>query len=313
MKKSECSQGFNYRAVEWGTFLTELIKNLEKIPEPRQIDDEDQFHKALHDLTKAIHDTIEKNVPKHKPSPHSKRWWTKELNSARSLAKRTGERVYRYRNHPTHPVHKDARRARNNYSELIKQTKDFWMDWLENINTKSVWDTNCFISMPGSDGGRMKIPMLKEKINGRVICELQDNTEKSRLLHTTFFKDPPAQEEDERTFQYPAPSFKFEPIQDSQIHRAIWKLHPYKAPGLSDVANVVLMKCADQLVPYLGPIFRATFRLCIYPETWKEFATVVLRKPSKADYTIPNAYRPIALLDVIAKVLSTCVKETLEH
>jgi len=90
-------------------------------------------------------------------------------------------------------------------------------------------------------------------------------------------------------------------------------LQPYKAPGLSDVANVVLIKCADQLVPYLGPIYRATFRLHIYPDTWKEFVTVVLRKPGKTDYTIPNVYRPIALLDVIAKVLSACIKETLEY
>ena len=76
------------------------------------------------------------------------------------------------------------------------------------------------------------------------------------------------------------------------------------------MANVVLIKCADQLVPYLGPIFRATFSLCIYPDTWKEFETIVLRKPGKMDYMIPNAYQPIALLDVITKVLSACVKET---
>jgi len=98
-----------------------------------------------------------------------------------------------------------------------------------------------------------------------------------------------------------------------QIHRAIRKLQPYKAPGLSNVANVVLIKCAEQLVPYLRPIFRATFSLCIYPDSWKEFTTVILRKPGKTDYMVPNVYRPIALLDVIAKVLSSCIKETLEY
>ena len=116
-----------------------------------------------------------------------------------------------------------------------------------------------------------------------------------------------------RLNKYPEPAFEFEPIQDEQIYRAIRRLKPYKAPGSSDVANIVLMKCASQLVPYLGHIFRATFELCAYPDSWKEFTTVVLRKPGKADYTIPNAYRPIALLDVIAKVLSSCVKEVLEY
>jgi len=60
------------------------------------------------------------------------------------------------------------------------------MEWLENVNVKLVWDANHFISMPGSDGGCTKIPALKEKVNGRVIREVQDNAEKSRLLHTTF-------------------------------------------------------------------------------------------------------------------------------
>lgn len=150
-------------------------------------------------------------------------------------------------------------------------------------------------------------------MNGRIVWEVQDNAEKSRMLHAIFFKDPPAHEDDEGSFQYPEPAFKFKPIQDKQIHRAIRRLKPYKVPGSSEVANIVLMKCADHLVPYLEPIFRATFNLHIYPESWKEFTTVVLHKPGKTNYTIPNAYRPIALLDVIAKVLLSCVKEVLKY
>jgi hypothetical protein len=116
MKKSEHVQGFNYRVVEWDAFLVELAKNLEKIPQPRRIDDEPQFHKALQDLTKVIRDTIKKVVPRHKQSPHSKRWWTKELDLTRSRARRAGEKAHKYRNHLRHPCHKEARRARNDYS-----------------------------------------------------------------------------------------------------------------------------------------------------------------------------------------------------
>ena len=38
----------------------------------------------------------------------------------------------------------------------------------------------------------------------------------------------------------------------------------------------------------------------------------MLRKLGKSDYMVPNAYRPIALLDVFAKLLSACVKEIWE-
>jgi hypothetical protein len=76
---------------------------------------------------------------------------------------------------------------------------------------------------------------------------------------------------------------------------------------------VVFVKTADLLPPHLGHIFRVTFDLEFYPETWKLSTTVVLRKPGRPDYTIPKAYRPIALLDTMAKILSSCVAEDVAY
>ena len=38
---------------------------------------------------------------------------------------------------------------------------------------------------------------------------------------------------------------------------------------------------------------------------------IVLRKPTKPDYTVPNAHQPISLLNMMAKVLSACIVEDL--
>jgi len=40
---------------------------------------------------------------------------------------------------------------------------------------------------------------------------------------------------------------------------------------------------------------------------------IVLRKPGKANYTVPNAHQLVALLNTIAKVLSACIAEDLNH
>jgi Reverse transcriptase (RNA-dependent DNA polymerase) len=53
------------------------------------------------------------------------------------------------------------------------------------------------------------------------------------------------------------------------------------------------------------------FELKTYPAEWRDSITRVLRKPGKADYTAPGAYRPIAPLDTIGKVLSACMGEDL--
>lgn len=63
----------------------------------------------------------------------------------------------------------------------------------------------------------------------------------------------------------------------------------------------------------MGPIFRATFTLGIYPEEWKKFSTIVLCKPGRPDYSLPKAYHPIMLLDTMAKILSSCVADNLVY
>ena len=72
-------------------------------------------------------------------------------------------------------------------------------------------------------------------------------------------------------------------------------------------------RCADLLIPFLGPLFRATFDLEYYPEEWKVSTTVVLRKPRRGDYSVAKSYRPIALMSCMGKLLSACVASTLEH
>ena len=105
--------------------------------------------------------------------------------------------------------------------------------------------------------------------------------------------------------------FEYEPITDEQIKRVVIKLSPFKAPNANGIPNAVIKQCTDVLIPYLGPLFRVTFDLKAYPSEWKDSITQVVRKPGKVDHTTPRAYHPIALLDTIGKVLSSCVAEDL--
>ncbi|RPD64529.1 hypothetical protein L227DRAFT_472360, partial [Lentinus tigrinus ALCF2SS1-6] len=74
-------------------------------------------------------------------------------------------------------------------------------------------------------------------------------------------------------------------------------------PITDGIPNEVYRASADVLVPILGRLFRATFQLQYYPECWKISDTVVLRKPGKTDYTVAKAYRGIALLSCLSKIL----------
>jgi Reverse transcriptase (RNA-dependent DNA polymerase) len=73
----------------------------------------------------------------------------------------------------------------------------------------------------------------------------------------------------------------------------------------------VWKQCVQVLISYIGNLFRATFTLKIYPAQWRDSLIRVLCKPGKPNY-IPGAYRPIALLDTLGKILSSCVTEDIE-
>ena len=51
----------------------------------------------------------------------------------------------------------------------------------------------------------------------------------------------------------------------------------------------------------------------LYHDSWREFTTVVLRKPGKPNYELPKAHRPIALISTMAKILTAIVAENLSR
>jgi len=314
IQEAEPKPMWNYRATDWTKLRETLTANLDVIPPPQVLDTTNQLEDALEALTTAITDAMEAVIPKKKPSPHSKRWWTAELSKARTDTKRLARSAYRYRFQPDHPVHNEYQTARNGYASAIKaQRMNHWKNWLEKIGEQDIWTANRFLASPPSDGGKSRIPALKTTNNDGEQIDVHNNGEKSKLLHKVFFYDPPDDHVIEPDHVYPEEKFTFDDISNEQITRAIKKLQPFKTPGMNGISNSILLHCEDLLTPFLGPIFRATFDLEHYPKQWKKYVTAAIRKPGKPDYTIPNAYRPIALLDTISKILSSCVKETLEY
>lgn len=303
----------NYRASNWEEINKELEEAFDEAPPPDEITSEADFHSTLDHLMATINTIVHKHTPTIKFSPYMKRWWTSELETMRSKVGKLGRTAYNKHRRPNDPIHEEYRTSRNAYRELIKKTKlNHWLEWLDGIDARTIWTANKFVSAPASDGGKTRVPTLKIKNPNGPPSEASDNASKSKALYKAFFYPPP-----EHTiplpFVYPKPKTKFTNISNEQVARAISKLSPYKAPGPDDVSNAIFTHCKEVLTTRLGPIYRATFKLGIYPKQWKIYTTIVLRKPGKPDYSVPKAYRPIALLNTIAKILSSCVAEDLAH
>jgi hypothetical protein len=300
----------NFRAVDWKEFNEKLAVELTNIDPPQPITTKEQLSDAIAGLTKAIQSTIRAKVPVNRPCPHSKRWWNSDLKDAKRHVSKLSNISYKYRALPDHESHSQYREARNKYAEAIAKAKtDHWTSYLEEATEEQLWTANRYLTEPVGDGGRTRIPTLKVgTINGSTV-DAYTNEEKANALVKTFFPARPAEDTAPENYVYPEP-VQYSPVYTTErIRNRISKLSPYKASGPDEIPNIVLQKSVGQISDHLSYIFQAIIALNTYNSTWQEFTTAVLRKPGKPSYEVPKAYRPIALICTMAKVLTGLIAE----
>jgi ribonuclease HI len=301
----------NYRAVDWEQFRNTLSSKLTRLSLPSAIGTQPQLDKACSDLTTIIQETIEEKVPTTKICAKSKRWWTTELTMLRREANKLGRVSYNHKDKPFHFSHAAHADADKLYHRTLKSTKlQHWRDWLENADDPDIWTVQKLLASPASDGGGTRIPVLKYK-EGDTPCSAISNADKGRVLAKSFFPSKPPQILNAPQTDYPPQCEKASQLTKDSITRQLSKLKPYKAPGPDGIPNIVLTKCANLLVDRLYHIFTAIYNKKLYYKPWKCFNTIVLRKPGKASYDIPKAYRPIALINTMWKVLTAILAEQL--
>jgi hypothetical protein len=196
---------------------------------------------------------------------------------------------------------------------ILKAKKQHWVDFLEEASNRDLWMSNRYLKDPIGDRGKARIPTLKVQNGDGTLKEVASNAKKAETLHRIFFPPRPAVYSVSTNFQYPVALPAPPVISLDQIRRHVNSLSPYKASGLDGILNVVLQKALEHIKDFLLYIYRAIMKLGIYVDNWREFTTVVLRKPGKPNYEIPKAHRPIALLCTMAKVLTAIVTEDISY
>jgi hypothetical protein len=102
-------------------------------------------------------------------------------------------------------------------------------------------------------------------------------------------------------------------LTEREVLEAIMRTKPDKAPGPDGIPNRVLQEFAGEASALLTRLFQAYLDHSVHPDHFKQATTVILRKPEKADYTDPSAYRPIALLNTLGKTLEAVVSQRMRY
>jgi hypothetical protein len=99
----------------------------------------------------------------------------------------------------------------------------------------------------------------------------------------------------------------------SRSKEAIFRSNSDKAPGPDEITFRVWKEIWPVVGPYLLQLYQSSLETGHIPSEWKTVKIIVLRKPGKADYTKPKAFRPISLISTISKGLESVIARRLSY
>ncbi|KAF8686151.1 hypothetical protein AX14_003894 [Amanita brunnescens Koide BX004] len=107
----------------------------------------------------------------------------------------------------------------------------------------------------------------------------------------------------------------FPPISQKEIWDALRPTSNSSAPGPDHVTwrHIKLALTFPDTDVALAALFNKVCFTGSWPSHFKESISVIIPKPNKPDYSIPKAYRPIALLNTLGKLLTKVLANRLQH
>ena len=133
-------------------------------------------------------------------------------------------------------------------------------------------------------------------------------TEKAEVLRHECFP-PPLQVDlaDTENCWYPPGLLIEDGVTQNELTGIVWWLKSDKASEPDGITNRIVKLVVEAPGTELTGFFTRCLDLGHHPRAFRTATTVALRKPGKADYSDPSAYRPIALLNTLGKALEAIV------
>lgn len=292
-----------------GTEVKAGAKALNWVLGTPDLDSQEDIDQYLAKMLTGFDEIVELTIPWAAPGRDPKSFWNADCTRVTRSAK---QKLKTYIYNGTQEAKEELRKAERTKVQTLRKART--LAFREGVHKASIQGGGIWrLARWGRERSMLpkalpQFPAIKDK-QGRMA---EDFEGKVRNLRETLLPPPrEADLEDIEGTNYPPALAMEDQITEKEVLEAIWHPAADKAPGISGIPNRFLRKVAKPMLRAFVHLFKACIRIGYHPRRFKEANTVILKKPRKADYSEPKAYRPIALLDTLGKSLETLLSKRL--
>ena len=301
-KRSYFREFYNTKNVDWNI----VNDNLRSAPWDTCYSASQEPEIVLDRWISLFHDTIKANIPlkRTKISERDQPWVTPLIKHLRNLRRRlfrkakssNSKRFWDLYHSTDAEYHDNIAIAKRDYLKGIADSlndpnmcKKKWWKLLKNVYGKSGSSQN-------------SIPDLM--VNGTVI---DDISHKCQSLNDYFIEQSTLDDSNATlpNLQYSSPSFDTPFITSSFISKHLKSLDCSKSTGPDGISNEILSHISDGISIALATFFNYSIRMGTFPKCWKIANVIPIYKKGNKSHL--NSYRPISLLNCLAKVFESCI------
>jgi len=311
---------FNTKKADWAKFRAHLNLKLEGLVRESYLDlestldldqeelqsfstDQDLDELAIR-FTNSIVQAAENSIPKCKVSVNAKPWWNQELKDLRKiykkfsrLVKSSGYSLYK----------EELRQSRNLYFNSIKAEKiSHWNSFLEKEDSQSIFKAMSYTKVLNAQ----PIPSIFDKSSQVLRSEFH---QKCDIFRSTLFPMPPSSTAVNLDHYQPNPDWKWPRLSRIELRQACTTKIKGTTPGSDLVVHEIIVQAYLANPEVFFWIYSLFINRGYHPKIWKQAIGVILKKPSKPDYSQPKAYRVISLLSCLGKVPERILAKRLNY
>src|ERR1700709_2020366 len=246
-------------------------------------------------FTSKIVNIANSSIPKSKILLNAKPWWNEELKILRKSMLRFS-RKFKASGYLSSIIKKELLNAKNLYFNTIKIEKlKHWNLFLEKEDTQSIYKAMSYTKEYTSQ----TIPSLFNSQTNTFKLTFQ---EKSDTFRNTLFPPPPISSPINLNSYIANKEWKWPKLSYIELENSCTSKIKGKTPGPDLITQEIIVQAYLAIPNTFFNIYSILIDQGYYPKVWKQATGFILKKPKKPDYSLPKAYRVIALLNCLGKV-----------